>query len=437
MPRSADTLRFSLANHGDAIFCKMNDLREEHRFCDVTLLLGSPNGSADRSHRFHGHRVVLAASSGFLRDQFLLHEGQAELSVGVVSSVRVAETLLLSCYTGLLEVPLKDLLSYLTAASAFQMSQVVDKCLQALSLYLTPNSYVLKLEECFDEKEDQQLYSSWPGSIFESLREKEAVQPSASVQEGGAVLIQPKLRVSQDSEDDGQEQVQIRKDRKATKTKKSSEDQAFCLDALESKTTAAVLDPPEVFQEPLSSTTVSSAVHEEVVDSPQNQHEQVAEESPAERQVDALSAQQHQGGELLKPLPGAHAEDVSDSVLIQRPYLCRRCDQIFQNLWSYVGHLKEHRQCSCLICGEIFPHKTELSHHIRAHTNFKPFKCPLCHETFTQKALLQDHLHLHTGDKPHRFTLHLTEKSGLREHQSKGRGQRNLTDVFEDGGVAG
>lgn len=104
MSSPSDVLRFSLPTYGDAILGKMNVLREEHRFCDITLILGGPQRPAAQPLRFHGHRVVLAASSDFLRDQFLLHEGRAELSVGVVSSAMVAKALLVSCYTGHLEV---------------------------------------------------------------------------------------------------------------------------------------------------------------------------------------------------------------------------------------------------------------------------------------------------------------------------------------------
>ncbi|MEQ2207984.1 hypothetical protein XENOCAPTIV_022336 [Xenoophorus captivus] len=104
MSSSSDTLHFSLPAHGDSVLHKMNALREEHRFCDITLILGSLNTSASQPVHFHGHRVVLAASSDFLRVQFLLHKDQAEMSVSAVSSVRVAKTLLLSCYTGFLEV---------------------------------------------------------------------------------------------------------------------------------------------------------------------------------------------------------------------------------------------------------------------------------------------------------------------------------------------
>lgn len=106
MSSSSDTLQFHFPTHGDSILRKMNGLREDYRFCDVTILLGGPQGSTVQSLHFHGHKVVLAASSDFLRDQFLLHEGQVELNLGVVSSVEVGQRLLLSCYTGLLEVHL-------------------------------------------------------------------------------------------------------------------------------------------------------------------------------------------------------------------------------------------------------------------------------------------------------------------------------------------
>lgn len=105
MSRSADTLQFRfLPSFGEAIFRKINALREEHLFCDVTLVLGSLQGAGVPPLRFPGHKVVLAASSDFLRDQFLLHEGLAELRVGVVASVEVGKKLLVSCYTRRLEV---------------------------------------------------------------------------------------------------------------------------------------------------------------------------------------------------------------------------------------------------------------------------------------------------------------------------------------------
>uniref|UniRef100_A0A803YNW8 BTB domain-containing protein n=1 Tax=Meleagris gallopavo TaxID=9103 RepID=A0A803YNW8_MELGA len=58
----------------------MTRLRAEERFCDVTIVA--------RSLRFRGHRVILAACSPFLRDQFLLNPA-AELRVSLAHSARV------------------------------------------------------------------------------------------------------------------------------------------------------------------------------------------------------------------------------------------------------------------------------------------------------------------------------------------------------------
>uniref|UniRef100_A0A8C2ZFQ8 Zinc finger and BTB domain containing 26 n=1 Tax=Cyclopterus lumpus TaxID=8103 RepID=A0A8C2ZFQ8_CYCLU len=146
---------FVFPTHGDSILSKINALREEQRFYDITLLLRGPRGAAVQPLHFHGHRAVLAGSSDFLRDQFLLHEGRAELSVGVVSRVEVGKRLLLSCYTGLLEVRYNDLIT----ASALMMSQVVDRCSQAISQYFGPTLAFLKPERHLEEKDTQQPHS--------------------------------------------------------------------------------------------------------------------------------------------------------------------------------------------------------------------------------------------------------------------------------------
>ncbi|XP_050928837.1 LOW QUALITY PROTEIN: zinc finger and BTB domain-containing protein 26-like [Lates calcarifer] len=439
MSGSSDTLRFCLPTHGDSILSKMNALREDLRFCDVTLLLRGPQGASVRPLRFHGHRVVLAASSDFLRDQFLLHEGRAELCVGVVSSMEVGKRLLLSCYTGLLEVPLRELVSYLTAASALQMSQVVEKCAQAISQYLRPTLAFLKLERQSEEKEILQPDSGWPGPSSKNWEERDAAQPStgiqeASTKEGGAVVIQSELNSGQGANVDSQGLREVGEDGKAVKAEEAS----YCFSTPESEegggiqavhtnkpcyqvhhisgTLTCTLHSPTAAQDHISSTTIRSS----------SEHEDPDE-------ILSVGAQLQESGELMDSnlfcLSSAHLSknhcsgdeltEVSDSVLVQRPYLCRRCDRVFQHLESYAGHLKEHRQYLCLVCGKGFSHKSNLSRHIRLHTGVKPFRCPLCHKTFSQKAPLQDHLNLHTGDKPHKCSycaVHFAHKPGLRRH---------------------
>ncbi|KAM4719999.1 zinc finger and BTB domain-containing protein 26-like isoform 1-T2 [Anableps anableps] len=456
MSSSFDTLHFSLPAHGNSILHKMNALREEHRFCDITLILGSPNTSAGQSVHFHGHRVVLAASSDFLRDQFLLHENQAEMSVAAVSSVRVAKTLLLSCYTGLLEVPVTELVSYLTAASILQMSEVVDRCTQAVSQFLKPIMFSDKPARCSKETENQQADESWLSSSFENHTEKDVVQPSASIQldktkEEGVVFGQAMYGFSQESEVDNEKTREITEDMKFVKpTMESLEDQKLDLDTLKSEqgmenTTAELKD--KVFQDLIFFPTFeirSAADLVKLVDISQKQQEQVVHEEKPNKNISALKAQLEHGGDLIDSkisnLSGERltktAEGIleaSHSVLVERPYLCRKCDKIFQHVENYVGHLKEHRRYSCLVCGEGFFQKSKLTRHIRVHPDTKPFRCPLCHETFIQKGLLQEHLHLHTGQK---YILNPTYKSDFRGLTREGNGESGLTDVLEEGGGA-
>uniref|UniRef100_A0A8B9G8I2 Zinc finger and BTB domain containing 12 n=2 Tax=Amazona TaxID=12929 RepID=A0A8B9G8I2_9PSIT len=127
MSSCAELLRFQLPGHEAAALRSITRLRAEERFCDVTIVA--------RRLRFRGHRVVLAACSPFLRDQFLLHPG-AELRVSLAHSARVLTDLLLSCYTGALQFRGRDLVNYLTAASYLQMEHVVERCRGALARFI-------------------------------------------------------------------------------------------------------------------------------------------------------------------------------------------------------------------------------------------------------------------------------------------------------------
>lgn len=129
MASGVELLRFQLPGHEAATLRNMNQLRSEERFCDVTIV-------AD-SLKFRGHKVILAACSPFLRDQFLLNPS-SELQVSLMHSAKIVADLLLSCYTGALEFAVRDIVNYLTAASYLQMEHVVEKCRNALSQFIEP-----------------------------------------------------------------------------------------------------------------------------------------------------------------------------------------------------------------------------------------------------------------------------------------------------------
>ncbi|XP_046874627.1 zinc finger and BTB domain-containing protein 12-like isoform X1 [Hypomesus transpacificus] len=125
-------LCFRLPGHGDTTLKHMNSLRSKQHFCDITIV-------ASGSQTFRGHKVVLAACSPFLRDQFLLNPS-SKLQVSVLHSSSVLWDLLLSCYTGVLQFSHKEIVNYLTAASYLQMEHVVERCRGALNKYMQPRN---------------------------------------------------------------------------------------------------------------------------------------------------------------------------------------------------------------------------------------------------------------------------------------------------------
>ncbi|XP_054620267.1 zinc finger and BTB domain-containing protein 12-like isoform X1 [Dunckerocampus dactyliophorus] len=123
-----DMLCFCLPGHGDMTLKHMNSLRSRQYFCDITILTSN-------NQTFRGHKVVLAACSPFLRDQFLLSPS-SKLQVSMLHSSSVMCDLLQSCYTGVLQFNSEEIVNYLTAASYLQMECIVERCRDALKKYM-------------------------------------------------------------------------------------------------------------------------------------------------------------------------------------------------------------------------------------------------------------------------------------------------------------
>ncbi|KAF0024345.1 zinc finger and BTB domain-containing protein 12 [Scophthalmus maximus] len=123
-----EVLCFRLPGHGDKTLNHMNSLRSRQQFCDITIV-------ASNNQTFRGHKVVLAACSPFLRDQFLLNPSP-KLHVSMLYSSTVVCDLLQSCYTGMLQFKPEEIVNYLTAASYLQMEHIVERCRGALKKYV-------------------------------------------------------------------------------------------------------------------------------------------------------------------------------------------------------------------------------------------------------------------------------------------------------------
>ena len=273
--------------------------------------------------------------------------------------------LLLSCYTGVLEVPLRELVGYLTAASALQMSQVVERCAQAVSQYLDPTLANLKQEVSSETTPPQ------PDSV-RSMDESLGLGYGKG-EAGGPGGFQQCL-----SEDTEYSLQQVHTNNPAP----------YPVGANRRKQrppTPCRLKDHRTLSPPGSPTHTSG-----LADSSQG-------EGPGEEEY-MLAGHMQEGGaspdeSYLSLGAGLMGAELGTGPMLghlsERAYLCRRCDQVFQHLDSYVRHLREHRQYLCLLCGRSFSQKSNLTRHVRVHTGVKPFQCPLCHKTFSQVSCPQ------------------------------------------------
>lgn len=123
MEDSGGMVEFDVPNFSNTVLNQLNELRLQGKLCDIIVhIQGQP---------FRAHKAVLAASSPYFRDHTALGT-MSGLSISVIKSPEVFEQLLAFCYTGHMALRLRDVISFLTAASFLQMQAVIDKCTQIL-----------------------------------------------------------------------------------------------------------------------------------------------------------------------------------------------------------------------------------------------------------------------------------------------------------------
>ncbi|XP_028919718.1 zinc finger and BTB domain-containing protein 6 [Ornithorhynchus anatinus] len=400
MATESDVLHFQFEQQGDAVLQKMNLLRQQNLFCDVSICINDTE--------FHGHKVIFAACSTFMRDQFLLNQSK-QVRITILQSAEVGRKLLLSCYTGALEVKRKELLKYLTAASYLQMVHIVEKCTEALSKYLEidpamkNNSH--SAEACHSS--DPEVRNE--GEIFEKdceiieIAEDSPLNLELQVKQEKSIALQPAL----------QSLVSERKEMKSPEISaveigyKDDEICIFRMDPL----SAAGVESGQFSQPCTSSKTnlyfpetqhslINSTVESRVTEVPGNHFPGLAGESTEGNQSAANGLPSLEEGYSWR-------------------HQCPKCPRGFLHLENYLRHLKMHKLFLCLQCGKTFTQKKNLNRHIRGHMGIRPFQCSVCLKTFTAKSTLQDHLNIHSGDRPykcHCCDMDFKHKSALKKH---------------------
>uniref|UniRef100_A0A663F7Q7 Zinc finger and BTB domain containing 12 n=1 Tax=Aquila chrysaetos chrysaetos TaxID=223781 RepID=A0A663F7Q7_AQUCH len=377
MSSCAEVLRFQLPGHEAAALRSMNRLRAEERFCDVTIVA--------RSLRFRGHRVILAACSPFLRDQFLLNPA-AELRVSLAHSARVLADLLLSCYTGALEFAGRDLVNYLTAASYLQMEHVVERCRGALARFIQPPPPAgqpplrppppPKPEE---EEEEEEEEDAAPDVCIVKV-EGGAGAGTRSVADGLGLG-----RGGGGGCGGGERGPRSGRRRRRT---------------------GGHVGPPSP---PAPAVGVVKAG---VTDWP--------EEGEGE------------GASINLPRTGRGGAAAAPAAA---PARCGKCGEAFQGVEKLVFHMRaQHFVFMCPRCGKQFNHSSNLNRHMNVHRGVKSHGCGVCGKSFTQKSTLHDHMNLHSGERPYRCSycdVRFAHKPAIRRHLKEQHGKTTAENVLE------
>uniref|UniRef100_A0A3Q4BIW2 C2H2-type domain-containing protein n=1 Tax=Mola mola TaxID=94237 RepID=A0A3Q4BIW2_MOLML len=390
MAQNQVILQFRFATFGDSMLQKMNLLRHQRRFCDVTVRINQLE--------VPGHKVVFAAGSSF--------------------KTEVGRQLLLSCYTGQLEFPELELVHYLTVASFLQMGHIVEQCTQALNKFIKP-SRARQLEVDVDMRREESLTSqvqkeqehSEVRTVHPEDEEVEQVEDDNNGDNGDDdddVIIQPKspLQILGRCPRQGI----VESDITIVKVESVS-------DAAETSITGHFTASPP------------AALH-----SPEPQHSLI--NSTVDSRGSEMAGPPGIAGYPLSPPPtekhSGHQRNYDKP--LQWYHQCPKCARVFRQLENYANHLKMHKLFMCLLCGKTFTQKGNLHRHMRVHAGIKPFQCKICGKTFTQKCSLLDHLNLHSGDKPHRCNycdMVFAHKPVLRKHLKQIHGKNSFDNANE------
>ena len=420
MDEGSSYIEFDVPEFSNTVLSQLNELRLQGKLCDIIVhIQGQP---------FRAHKAVLAASSPYFRDHSALST-MSGLSISVIKSPEVFEQLLGFCYTGHMSLQLKDVISFLTAASFLQMQAIIDKCTQILE---TIHSKI-SLPVGSPEKEGSQ---SSPNGVNDSnlFVNPTQISPPYYSRPSQTGLVEARAELS------GKGPARIRQQQEEGQSDRGSSDDVSEQDApMEGEMEQVELigkdglvtdvhvkvektDRPSYSD---SSSAGDDGYHTEMVDGEQVLAVSVGSYGPVIQSTAysysglsspcfvSLSGSSpsrsilggYRGGRARAKRPLAipaavlsHVKPASDDGEPALGPANLENDVRERSLRSQWYPYNE--RLICIYCGKTFNQKGSLDRHMRLHMGITPFVCKFCGKKYTRKDQLEYHIRGHTDNKP-------------------------------------
>uniref|UniRef100_H3B6W9 Zinc finger and BTB domain containing 34 n=1 Tax=Latimeria chalumnae TaxID=7897 RepID=H3B6W9_LATCH len=441
---SSGFIQFDVPEYSNTVLSQLNELRLQGKLCDIIVhIQGQP---------FRAHKAVLAASSPYFRDHSALST-MSGLSISVIKNPDVFEQLLSFCYTGRMSLQLKDVVSFLTAASFLQMQCVIDKCTQILESIHSKISLV-GVDSVVVDTEDNQGNRNGvkDGSCFVNPVEisppyfSQVRQPPLTselrMETNPNKALQNRLQEEGHSDRGSsgsvsEQEVQIEGDHEPgdlivreshvaeVKVKMEKSDRPSCSDsssvgddgyhtemvdgdqvvAVSVGSYGSVLQHAYSFSQAASQSTSVTETFGNMSNSSPSRSMLSSFRGGRVRQKRPVQIP----GEVQSILQGADNETINspgfENSVLERtrghwhPYserlICIYCGKSFNQKGSLDRHMRLHMGITpfvCKFCGKKYTRKDQLEYHIRGHTDDKPFRCEICGKCFPFQGTLNQHL---------------------------------------------
>uniref|UniRef100_A0A8D0BFG1 Ral GEF with PH domain and SH3 binding motif 1 n=1 Tax=Salvator merianae TaxID=96440 RepID=A0A8D0BFG1_SALMN len=426
---SSSFIQFDVPEYSNTVLNQLNELRLQGKLCDIIVhIQGQP---------FRAHKAVLAASSPYFRDHSALST-MSGLSISVIKNPSVFEQLLSFCYTGRMSLQLKDVVSFLTAASFLQMQCVIDKCTQILESIHSKisvgevDSITVGAEDSPENHNGVKDGSYFANPVEISPPYCSQVRQSASGSDLRMETTPTKAlrnRLQEEGHSDrgssgsvSEYEIQIEGDH----------DQGDLVvresQAAEVKVKMEKSDRPSCSD---SSSLGDDGYHTEMVDGEQVVAVNVGSYSTVLQNAYSYSHASSQAASTSETFGNLRNSNSSRSMLgsfrgrgrqkrVSTSYVHGDASGLMPgadgepaaNNPGYENSSRERNSRShwyayserliCIYCGKSFNQKGSLDRHMRLHMGITPFVCKYCGKKYTRKDQLEYHIRGHTDDKPFR-----------------------------------